>query len=323
MSPAVAPEQAGHASPAIIPPAEPAKDRRWLPALVLVGWLATCIYIVPADQQAVVTRFGRVVEPRVMPGLHIGLPWPIDRATKLKVRQAQRAVIGGDVADGVLGRSEPLKSQFLTGDQNIIHMRTVVQYSVGVPADYLFQINNVATLIGAAVEAELARAVARLRVDDILTTGKAQLQEEVRGSAQKRLNDLRAGVQIASINIETVTPPAEAADAFRDVASARADLSRIVNEAHGYSNDVVPRARGEARQMIEAAEAHKQRVINLAIGDTERFRQVAAEYAKASEVNGRRLYMETLEQVLPRIRKIFVDKHGNLDLTILRKDEQK
>ena len=149
--------------------------------------------------------------------------------------------------------------------------------------------------------------------------GKAVCRKRFAESAQKRLNDLRAGVLIASVNIETVTPPAEAADAFRDVASARADSSRIVNEAHGYSNDIVPRARGEARQMIEAAEGHKQRVINLALGDTERFRQVAAEYAKASEVNGRRLYMETLEQVLPRIRKVFVDKNGNLDLTILRK----
>ena len=322
MTPAAVPEKVADRSPAILPP-EPAKDRRWLPALMLIGWLATSIYIVPADQQAVVTRFGRVVEPRVMPGLHVALPWPIDRATRLKVRQAQRTVIGGDAADRLTGRSEPLRSQFLTGDQNLIHMRTVVQYSVGVPVDYLFQVDNVAALIGAVVEAELARSLARLGVDDILTTGKASLQEEVRGSAQKRLNDLRSGVLIASVNIETVTPPAEAADAFRDVASARADSSRIVNEAHGYSNDIVPRARGEARQMMEAAEGHKQRVMNLALGDTARFRQVAEEYAKASEVNGRRLYMETLEQVLPRIRKVFVDKNGNLDLTILRKDEQK
>jgi membrane protease subunit HflK len=323
MTPVAAPEKLADRLTANSPPAAPAKDRRWWPALLLIGWLATTIYIVAADQQAVVTRFGRVVEPRVMPGLHVSLPWPIDRVTRLKVRQAQRAVIGGDVADGALGRSEPLKSQFLTGDKNLIHMRTVVQYSVGVPADYLFQVDNVAALVAAAVEAELARAVARLGVDEILTVGKARLQEEVRGSAQKRLNDLRSGVLIASVNIETVTPPAEAADAFRDVASARADSSRIVNEAHGYANDVVPRARGEAQQMIEGAEGHKQRVINLAIGDTERFRQVAGEYAKAGEVNGRRLYVETLEQVLPRIRKVFVDKNGNLDLTILRKDEPK
>jgi membrane protease subunit HflK len=292
-----------------------------LPVVLLLGWIGTGVYVVPADQQAVVTRFGRVVETRVMPGLHVAFPWPVDRVERLKVRQLQRAVIGGDVTDNVLGRMEPLKSQFLTGDQNLIHMRTVVQYSVSVPVDYLFRSESVETLIAAAVEAELARTAARLAVDDILTTGKAQLQEEVRASAQKRLNDLRAGIAIASVNVESVVPPAEAADAFRDVASARADSSRIVNESHGYLNDIVPRARGEAQQMIEAAQGHRQRVINEALGDTERFRQVAAEYEKASQVNGRRLYVETLEQILPRIRKVFVDRNGNLDLTILGKNE--
>ena len=249
------------------------------------------------------------------------MPWPIDRVDRLKVRQLQRTVIGGDVADNVLGRAEPLRSQFITGDQNLIHMRTVVQYSVGVPVDYLFQAGNVEALIGAVVEAELARAVAHVGVDDILTTGKASLQEEVRAQAQRRLNDLRAGVLISTVNVESVAPPPEAADAFRDVASARADSSRIVNESHGYANDVVPRARGEARQLMESAEGHKQRVMNQALGDTQRFNQVAAEYAKASEVNGRRLYVETLEQVLPRIRKLFVDKNGNFDLTIVGKGE--
>jgi membrane protease subunit HflK len=256
-----------------------------------------------------------------MPGLHIALPWPIDQVARLRVRQLQRSVIGGDVADGVVGRAEPLQSQFLTGDQNLIHMRTVVQYSVGVPVDYLFRVEDVEVLIGTAVEAELARSVARLGVDEILTTGKSRLQGEVRAAAQKRLSELEAGVLISSVNVESVVPPAEAADAFRDVASARADSSRIVNEAQGYANDVVPRARGEAQQMTEAAEGHKQRVINQALGDTERFLQVAAEYAKASHVNGRRMYLETLEQVLPKIRKVFVDKNGNLDLTILGKGQ--
>ncbi len=321
MTPVAAPVQTPDQTEVVLSATGPRNDRRWLLAAGLLGWIATGFYIVGADQQAVVTRFGRVVEPRVMPGLHVTLPWPIDRVAKLKVRQQQRAVIGGDVTGRVVGRANPLRSQFLTGDQNLIHIRTVVQYSVGVPVDYLFQANDVEKLMSAAVEAELARAVARLGVDDVLTTGKAQLQEEVRTSAQKHLDELRAGVAISSLNIDNVTPPAEAAEAFRDVASARADSSRIVNESHGYANDVVPRARGEAQQMIETAQGHNQRVINQAIGDTERFRQVAAEYEKAKEVNGRRLYIETLEQVLPRIRKIFVDKNGNLDLTILGKGE--
>jgi len=288
---------------------------------VFALWLATSVYIVSADQQAVVTRFGAVVEPRVMPGIHLSLPWPVDRVTKLKVQQLQRLVVGGGPGDGVLGRSQPLATQFLTGDQNIIHMRVVVQYSVGVPADYLFQSQDVARSVGAAVEAELARRIARRSVDDILTTQKAAIQEEVRAAAQKLINDYRAGVLLASVNIESVAPPPEAADAFRDVASARADSARIVNEAQGYANDVIPKARGQAQQMIESAEAYKQRKINEAIGDASRFTQVAAEYAKASEVNGRRLYMETMEQILPRIRKLIVDQNGNLDLTIIRRGE--
>ena len=310
------------AAPPPEPPA-PAGARWWTPRRIALGvlalWLLTSIYMVPADQQAVETRFGAMIAPRVLPGLHISLPWPIDRVTKLKVQQFQRLVVGGDISDSVLGRTQPLVSQFLTGDQNIIYLRVVVQYSVGAPVDYLFQAQDVARATGAAVEAELARRVGRRSVDAVLTTEKAAIQEEVRGAAQQRLNDYRLGVRISTVNIESVAPPPEAADAFRDVASARADSSRIVNEAQGYSNDVIPKARGEAQQLLEAAAAFKQRKINEALGDAARFNQVAAEYARAGEVNGRRLYLETMEQVLPKIKKLIVDQSGNLDLTIIRK----
>ncbi len=284
-------------------------------------WLLTSVYIVPADQQAVVTRLGAVVEPRVTPGIHLSLPWPIDIVTKLKVQQLQRLVIGGALSDSVTGRTQPLISQFLTGDQNIIHMRVVTQYSVSVPADYLFQSQNVGQLVGAAVESEIARRLTARSVDAVLTTEKAAIQEEIRASAQKIINDYRAGVLLASVNIESAAPPPEAADAFRDVASARADSSRIVNEAQGFANDVIPKARGQAQQLLEAASAYKQKKTNEALGDASRFTQVAAEYAKAADVNGRRIYMETMEQVLPRIRKLIVDRNGNLDLTIIRKGE--
>lgn len=299
------------------PPSHPLRRRIGWVALGI--WLLTSVYIVGADQQAVVTRLGRVVEPRVTPGIHLCLPWPLDRVTKLKVQQTQRLVIGGALSDNVVGRSQPLISQFLTGDQNIIHMRVVVQYSVSVPADYLFQSQDVARLTTAAVEAELTRRIAARTVDAVLTTEKAAIQEEIRGAAQQVLNDYRSGVLLSSINIESAAPPPEAADAFRDVASARADSARIVNESQGYSNDVIPKARGRAQQLRESAAAYKQRKINESLGDASRFDQVAGEYAKASEVNGRRLYMETMEQVMPRIRKLIVDRNGNIDLTIIRK----
>ncbi len=284
-------------------------------------WLLTSVFLVAADQRAVVTRFGKVVEPRVLPGIHLALPWPIERVTKLKVQQLRRLVVGGDLPDSVLGRAQPLASQFLTGDQNIINLRVAVQYSVGVPADYLYGAQDAEKAAGAAVEAELARRIAARTVDAILTTEKAAIQDEVRAAAQKRINDYRAGVLLSTVNIESVTPPPEASDAFRDVASARADSVRIVSEAQGYANDLLPRARGEARQMIEAASAYKQRKVNEAGGDAARFTQIEAEYSKAAAVTGDRLYVEAMEQILPRIRKLIVDRNGNLDLTIIRKSE--
>jgi modulator of FtsH protease HflK len=289
----------------------------WLPAV----WILSGVYTVRTDQQAVVTRFGAVVESRVLPGIHIALPWPIDRVEKLKVQQLQRLMIGGELADSVTGRSQPLQSQFLTGDQNIIRIRVVVQYSVGIPADYLFRAEKVERTVGAAVETALAGRIAARKVDAVLTTEKQSIQEEVRAAAQKLLNDYRAGVLLSTVNIESAVPPPEAAEAFRDVASARADSARIVNEAQGYANDLVPKARGQAQQLLEQSLAYKERKINEAQGDALRFTQVADEYAKGSAVNGQRIYLETMEQILPRIRKLIVDKNGNLDLTILRKDE--
>jgi modulator of FtsH protease HflK len=282
-------------------------------------WLLSGVYIVSADRQAVVTRFGRVIEPRVFPGIHISLPWPIDRVTRLKVRQLQRLVVGGELADGVLGRTQPLASQFLTGDQNIITLRAVVQYSVDQPADYLFHTQDVAKSVAAAVETELARRIGRRTVDAVLTTDKIAIQEETRAAAQNLIDAYSAGLRIASINIESMTPPPEAAEAFRDVASARADAARIYNEALGYANDEIPKGRGEAQQMIESAAGYKETKIDEATGDASRFNLVADEYARASAVNGRRLYLETLEHVLPKIKKLIVDKSGNFDLTIIRK----
>jgi membrane protease subunit HflK len=284
-------------------------------------WVASGLYLVGPDQQAVETLAGRVVAPRVMPGLHYALPWPIESVAKLKVRQLQRLVVGGDLPDSVLGRTQAARSQFLTGDQNLIHLRAVVQYSVGTPADYLFRSENPVQLVGATVEAELARRVARRPVDAVLTTERIAIQNDVRAAAQKLLNDYRAGVVLSSVNIESAAPPPEAAEAFRDVASARADTSRIVSQAQGFANDLIPRARGQARQLLEEAAGYRQRKIDEASGDASRFNQVAAEYDRAAQVTRRRLYLEAMEEVLPRIRKLIVDPSGNLDLTIIRKGE--
>ena len=295
--------------------------RRRVGVALVALWVASGLYLVGPDQQAVETLAGRVVAPRVMPGLHYALPWPIENVTKLKVRQLQRLVVGGDLPDSVLGRTQPLRSQFLTGDQNLIHLRAVVQYSVGTPADYLFRTKNPAQLVGATVETEMARRVARRGVDAVLTTERTAIQDEVRTAAQKLLNDYRVGVLLSTVNIESAAPPPEASEAFRDVASARADTSRIVSQAQGYSNDLIPRARGQAQQLLEEAAGYRQRKIDESTGDAARFKQVEAQYSRAAGVTRRRLYLEAMEEVLPRVRKLVVDPAGNVDLTIIRKGD--
>ena len=296
------------------------RRNRILIGIVLL-WIASGIYIVRPDQQALVTRFGAVVNPRVYPGLHYTFPIPIDRVYKVRVNQLQRLIIGGDIADGILGRAQPLASQFLTGDQNIVNMRVAVQYFVAAPAQYLFRSVDVAKSVASVAQAELAKRVARRAVDAILTTEKIAIQEEVLRDAQGRLDAYRTGVRLASINIESVTPPAEVADAFRDVASARADTARIIDEAHGYANDLVPKARGEAQQTLESAQAYRESKVNEANGDGARFTAVATEYAKAPQVTAGRLYTEAMEQILPKIRKLIIDANGNVDLSIIRKGE--
>lgn len=200
----------------LVPVEKHRKRRLW--AWVLGLWLLSGAYIVPADQQAVVTRFGAVVSPRVPSGIHYALPWPVDSVYKLKVHQLQRTLIGGEIPDAVLGRTEPTSSEFLSGDQNLLNVRVVVQYSVRDPKDFLFQTADVERVVKTAVASELARRIARTPVDDILTTEKIAIQNDVRQRAQHTLDSYQVGVMIASINIEDVTPPAEAADAFRAVA---------------------------------------------------------------------------------------------------------
>lgn len=305
------------------PAPSPAAARRFTPSRVLVGllalYLASGIYGVPPDRQAVVTRFGRVADAHVLPGIHYHWPYPVERIARLKVRETKRAIVGGEAADETLGRTPPFEMQFVTGDQNVIQMRAVAQYNISSPPDFLFRTENVENVVRDAVETELARETAHRGVDALLTTEKIQVQEAVRAHAQALLDGYRAGIELTSVNIEAIQPPAEVADAFRDVSGARADAERIVNEAQGYANDELPKARGVAQQLIEGAEAYRVRKVNESRGDAERFRKLADEYHKAREVTSERLYVEAMEEILPKVKKLIAEK--NLDLGIIRKPD--
>ncbi len=295
--------------------------RRWR-LVALVVYILSGVYFVSPEQQAVVVHFGRVVAKGVTPGVHYSLPWPIESVYKLKALETKRLTVGVEMPDQALGRvAAENPTEYLTGDQNLINAQMAVQYAVKDSAAFLFHSQDVTQLIAKSVESAFAETIAAETVDSLLTTGKVAAQNATLARAREILDAYGSGVFINSINIESVTPPAEAADAFRESVSARADRDRIINEEQGYANDATAKARGEAEKLGADAEGYRQRRVNEAEGDAARFAKLLAESRKAKSVTERRLYLETMEEVLPRVKKVVIDSSGTkslMDLGIIR-----
>jgi membrane protease subunit HflK len=275
-------------------------DLRLVAAALAVAYLCSGIYAVSADQQAVVVRFGKVQESRVPSGVHWTWPSPIARVYKLRVRETKRLMLG-------LEETEPInRSQFLTGDRNVLNVRLVMQFAISDPAAFLFRTVDVTTLVGHAARGALAQVVAGRRVDDLLTTEKVAVQERVQALAEATVSRYECGVTVLGVVLDAIVPPYEVVEAFRLVSAARSDGDRIVREAESYANGVVPVARGDAAKSGQEALAYNTQVVNGAVGDAARFSGLATEYAKAPRETSTRLYLETMDEVLPKLDKTVV-----------------
>ncbi len=282
--------------------------------MALLLYLASGLYLVAPEQQAVVTRFGRVVSNGVGPGLHYHWPWPVESIVKLKVLETKRLTIGVELPDQLLGRSAATPLQFLTGDQNIIAIVVAVQYGIKDAGAYLFRAQDATRVVETAVTSAFAQTIAVEPVDNVLTTGKIAVQNATLARARELLDAYGSGVHLSSINIESVTPPAEVADAFREVASARADRDRIINEAHGYANDALAKAAGAAGKLKSEAEGYHEQRINEAQGEAARFNKLLTAAGQARDLTAQRLYLEAMEEVLPRMKKVVIDSTGGRSL---------
>lgn len=295
---------------------------RWRALLpwALAAYLVTGLYTVQPDEQAVVRRCGRLLGQIRTPGLHWGFPWPIDRVSRLKVLQTKLVGVGMSLSDRDLGRlAQPQQAESLTGDRNVIVAACMVHYRITDAAAYLLNTVDVNLLVRDTAASALASAVSSAGVDDVLTVERVRIQDEVRQATQSLLDSYDAGVTVTSVSLEGMAPPQEVAEAFRDVASARADKERLMREAEGYEKSLVPKTRGEAEGIRLAAEGYADEVVKKAQGDSQRFTQMAAELATGRSLTVKRLILETMEVVLPRLKKIVVDdNHGQtVDLGLI------
>jgi membrane protease subunit HflK len=202
------------------------------------------------------------------------------------------------------------ESVMLTGDENIVDVELIVQYRINDLEKYLFMVNNQRKALKDVTEAALRQVVGQHTIDEALTEGKLEIQEEIQSQIQEVLNLYNAGISVDQAKLQTVSVPPEVDHAFKDVASAREDRERFRNEAEAYRNDIIPKTRGEAEKMIREAQAYKVDRIKRSQGDADRFVEVLREYRKAKNVTETRMYLETMEKILPTMQKFIIESDG-------------
>jgi len=271
--------------------------------LVVGAWFVlSAFYVVGPDEEGVVRRFGKWVRTEPS-GLHFKFPYPIEKVDLPKVTQVQEISVGRILKE----------AKMLTGDENILLVEVRVQYKIKDAAQYLFNVRNVEETIKDATESALRQTIGSHPIDDPLTEKKAEIMDEIQISLQKMLDHYECGIDVRQVQLQDVNPPQEVDFAFKDVQSAKEEKEQLINEALGYQNDVIPKARGGAEKLIREAEAYREERIKRAEGDASKFLSVLTEYRKAKNVTRKRLYLETMEQILPGIEKVILDeKAGNL-----------
>ena len=273
--------------------------------IILVLWLLTGIYSVGPDEVGVVRTFGKFSRV-AQSGLNWHFPLPIETVNTPKVTQVKRIEMGFRTLKNGQYRRVEKESLMLTGDENIVDAQMIVQYKIKDPVAYLFNIVGPELTVREAAEASLRTVVGRNKIDETLTTGKFTIQEETKEQLSAILDNYESGIHIVAVQLQDVSPPKEVMGAFKDVASAKEDKNRMINQAEGYRNDIIPKARGEAESMIRDAEGFKESRIKRSEGDAAKFTTVLKEYRKAKSITEKRLYLETMQKVLPGVEKFIV-----------------
>jgi membrane protease subunit HflK len=268
-------------------------------AAAAAAWLLSGIYIVQWDEIGIVRRLGKMIDDNAGPGIHYRLPVPFDEVTIVK-KEAVRKIETGI-------------QELLTGDTNLVNINMSVHYNVKQAADYVLNVTDTAALLKASAAAGIRRIAGEYAIDYLLTGGKSFVEQEARRALQEAMNRNTAGIQIIAVQLAGVSPPSPVMPSFHDLASARQDKMIYINEAAAYQNAVIPQARADAYKQIADAEAYRDQKIKTAEGDAALFVEKQAAYSASRDVTEYRLYLETMEKILPNVKKILLGKNIRID----------
>ena len=281
--------------------------------LIAVLWLATGFYIVKPGDNVVLLTFGKWESTRSAPGLGYHIPWPVQTVTAVDVAFERRLEIGfrdrtsTDKVDAApLRDNVSAESRMLTGDENIIDLDFIVLWKISDAKNYLFRIRDPEGTVKSVAESAMSATIGRTPIQTAMTEGRATIEASTKELMQKMLDNYQSGVVITGVQLLSVDPPAQVVDAFDDVQRARADMERAKNEAETYANNIVPVAKGDAQKQLQEAAAYKEAVISKAKGEAARFNSVYEAYAQAKDVTEKRIYIETMEQIMKNSKKVLV-----------------
>ncbi len=285
--------------------------------VVALIWLGSGMFIVQAEQQAVVTSFGKYSKT-VDAGLQWRMPYPFQAHETVNFTQLRTAVVGGATVVSATGLRD---SSMLTQDENIIDIRFTVQYRLKDGRQFLFENQNPESAVTLAAESAVREIVGRSKIDSVLYEQRDAIATDLAKSVQSQLDRLKAGITVVNVNVQSVQPPEQVQAAFEDTLKAGQDGDRLKKEALAYASDVIPKAQGTASRLREQAEGYKSRVVSQAEGDAQRFNSVLAEYQKAPGVTRDRMYIDTMQQVYSNVSKVLVDTRNNSNLLYLPLDK--
>ncbi|MFP4695699.1 FtsH protease activity modulator HflK [Thiohalospira sp.] len=274
-------------------------------AAVVVVWALSGIYIIDEGKRGVVSQFG-AYHGTVEPGPH-WYPRFIQAVETVDIDQIRNVEIGA-------GSDESL---VLTQDENIVDVKFSIQYRVGDPEDFVFNVREPDATLRQAAESAIREVIGKSTLDMVITTGRAEIAQQASERLQSSLDSYGAGLLVTNVNMQSAQPPDEVQDAFADAVKSREDQQRLINEAEVYANGIIPEARGTASRRIEEAEGYAQQRVAEAEGESDRFLAVLEEYEMAPEVTRERLYLETLEGVMSEVGKVMVDVDGSGNLMYL------
>jgi membrane protease subunit HflK len=299
-----------------------------LAAVVLVGLVAwAAYYTVPSDSVAVVQRFGKYLK-EVQPGLHFKLPLGIDAVTIVPVKRQLKQEFGFTTEGATDPHQSPVdgkrETEMVTGDLNAALVEWVVQYRISEPVKFLFEVREPSATLRYVSESVMREVVGDRTVDEVITIGRQEIELEALTKMQELSTKYAMGISIDQVQLKNINPPGPVQESFNEVNQAQQEKEKLINEARRDYNQVIPLAEGEKDQRIREADGYRLKRINEAEGDVARFNALLAEYRKAPEVTRRRIYIETLQDVMPGIRsKIVIDEKARNILPLLNLDSQK